>query len=193
MLAVVWGDMPGTQFPPALPHGELEEIFDDVFFVSGSVKMPGPVPMIFSRNMVVLREGDQLVIVHSMRLGEDGLRKLDALGNVTDVIRLAGFHGMDDPFYADRYGARVHAVEGQVYASASTTRRTARKPTSSRRRSFRRARIFRSPTRHSSRSTAAHPRASSFWSETVGSSSPVTRCKTGRPRTSSLVSAPRSS
>ena len=101
--------------PPALPHGELRELFPDVFFVTGTMRMPGAMPVRFSRNMTVVREGERLVIVNSVRLGEDGLRRLDELGKVTDVIRLAAFHGADDPFYKERYGARVWTVKGQRY------------------------------------------------------------------------------
>lgn len=105
-----------STFPAATRHGELEELFDDVFFVMGSVRMPGPLPMLFSRNMVVLRDGESLTLVHSLRLDDAGLRKLDKLGKVEHVVRLAGFHGKDDPFYKDRYGAKVWAVEGNTYA-----------------------------------------------------------------------------
>ncbi len=87
------------------------------FFVTGSVVMPGPVPFRFSRNMTVVREGERLVLVNTVRLDDAGLAALDALGRVTDVVRLAGFHGMDDPFYADRYGAKVWVVRGQRYTS----------------------------------------------------------------------------
>ena len=32
----------GKEYPPATPHGEIKEIFEDVFFVTGSVVMaPG--------------------------------------------------------------------------------------------------------------------------------------------------------
>ncbi len=98
--------------PPARPHGDLEEVLPGVFFVSGTMKMSVTK---FSRNMVVLRDGDRLVLVNSLRLGEEGLAALDALGRVTDVVRLAGFHGSDDPFYKERYGAKVWAVKGQTY------------------------------------------------------------------------------
>jgi hypothetical protein len=40
---------------------------------------------------------------------------LEQLGKVTDVIRLAGFHGSDDAFYKERFGAKVWAVKGQPY------------------------------------------------------------------------------
>lgn len=108
--------MPPTPrpFPPALPHGELREVLPDLFFVTGTVKMPG---VRFSRNMTVVRRGERLVIVNSVRLDEAGLAALDKLGTVTDVIRLCGNHGMDDPFYADRYSAKVSVVRGQRYTA----------------------------------------------------------------------------
>lgn len=103
--------------PEALPHGELREVLPNLFFVTGTMKMPGPLPVRFSRNMTVVREGKRLIIVNSVRLGEAGLKALDALGTVTDVIRIAGFHGMDDPFYKERYGAKVWALQGHRYVS----------------------------------------------------------------------------
>lgn len=102
------------EFPPAGPHGEFEQVFDDVFFITGTVRMAGP-PMAFSRNMTVVREGASLTLINSMRLDEAGLAKLEALGSVDHVVRLCGFHGMDDPFYQDRYGAKVWAIEGMRY------------------------------------------------------------------------------
>jgi hypothetical protein len=109
--------MSDRDFPPALPHGALTPVFDDVYFVTGTIALPGPLPVRFSRNMVVVREGTRLVLVHSLRLDEAGLAALDALGEVTDVIRLAGFHGRDDRFYQDRYGAKVWALAGAPYVA----------------------------------------------------------------------------
>jgi hypothetical protein len=107
-------------FPDALPHGDLRELFPDIFFVTGTAKISGK-PLAFSRNMVVIRESGSLTLVNSVRLGEHGLRALEKLGSVDNVIRLAGFHGMDDPFYKDRYGARIWAVKGQPYVSGFDT------------------------------------------------------------------------
>lgn len=104
-------------FPPALPHGKIRKLLPELSFVTGSLKMPGPLPVQFSRNMAIVHEGDRLILVNSVRLDEAGLAELDALGKVTDVIRIAGNHGMDDPFYQDRYGAKVWAVRGQRYTA----------------------------------------------------------------------------
>lgn len=103
--------------PPALPHGELREVLPDVFFVTGTLAMPGRLPIRASRNMTVIREGKRLVIVNSVRLDDAGLAALDRLGEVTDVLRIAGNHGMDDPFYAARYGAKVWVLAGQRYTA----------------------------------------------------------------------------
>ncbi|MBL0215420.1 MAG: hypothetical protein IPQ07_16235 [Myxococcales bacterium] len=108
-------------FPPAAPHGPLVEVFPDLFLVTGTMKLPGVMPVRFSRNMTVVREGERLVLVNTVRLDEAGLAALDKLGKVTDVVRIAGNHGMDDPFYADRYGAKVWVVKGQRYTAGFGT------------------------------------------------------------------------
>lgn len=117
--------MANQSFPPAYPHGELQELFPDVFFVTGSARMPGPLPIRFSRNMAIVRDGESLTVINSMRLSDEGLTALDELGKVEHVIRLAGFHGMDDPFYKDRYDARVWVVKGHVYAKGFDAPKTA--------------------------------------------------------------------
>ena len=95
-----------NNFPPALSHGSIEEVFPDVFFVTGAMEtVLQDIDWKFSRNMTVVREGDRLVIINSVRLSDEGLAELDKLGRVTDVIRLGSLHGRDDPFYVDRYAA----------------------------------------------------------------------------------------
>jgi hypothetical protein len=102
---------------PALAHGELSEVLENIWFVQGTVKIPMLMPMKTSRSMTVLRHpgNKELTIVNSLRLDERGLARLEKLGKVAHVIRLAGFHGRDDGFYRDKYGARVYAIRGQIY------------------------------------------------------------------------------
>lgn len=108
------------EIPKALKHGDLEEVFENIFMVTGTAAFKKPLPVSFSRNMTVIRSGDELTIVNSVRLTERGLKALEALGKVKHVVRLAGFHGMDDPFYKDRYGATVWSVDAP-YASGTST------------------------------------------------------------------------
>ncbi len=100
---------------PASPHGRLQELFEGIWFVRGGIKMPMRMPMRIGRSMTVVRGNDGLVLFNSMRLSDEGLKELDALGPVKHVIRIAGFHGRDDGFYRERYGAKVYAIEGQSY------------------------------------------------------------------------------
>lgn len=99
------------KLPASLPHGEIEQIFNDIYMVTGTVAMKMGLTMRFSRNMTIIRQDESLVLVNSVRLSEQGLARLDKMGKVTDVIRLAAFHGMDDPFYQSRYQARVWSVD----------------------------------------------------------------------------------
>jgi len=114
---------------PASAHGPIVPVFENIWFVKGDLKMPMWMPMKISRSMTVIKDADtgELTLVNSMRLTTIGLQELEKLGKVKNVIRLAGFHGRDDGFYRDRYGATVFAIKGQVYCrnfnSGSKTRK----------------------------------------------------------------------
>lgn len=102
--------MRGMAHPPAYRHGEIEQVFDDVWSVTGEFPMALGVRV--PRNMTIVREGDRLVLVNSVRLTPAGEAALDKLGKVTDVVRLAGGHGSDDPYMKERYGATMWAPAG---------------------------------------------------------------------------------
>ncbi len=104
--------MHATSYPPASPHDPIEELFNDVFFVHGSIKIgPG---MQMNRNMLIVRQAGELTLINPVRLNEAGLRSLEALGRVKQVMRLGDFHGLDDRFYCDRYQARFWCQAGQA-------------------------------------------------------------------------------
>ncbi|MEQ1566092.1 MAG: hypothetical protein ABMA64_10680 [Myxococcota bacterium] len=94
-------------FPAPMPHGPLTEVFPDVFWMQGTVRMgPG---MVINRVMVVLRHDGELTVIDAIRPSDPAA--LDALGRVTKVVKL-GMHGMDDPWYRSHYGAPLWAAEG---------------------------------------------------------------------------------
>jgi hypothetical protein len=72
--------------------------------------------------MTVIRVGERLVLVNTVRLDDAGLAALDKLGKVTDIVRVAANHGMDDPFYADRYKAKTWVIRGQRYTTGFDTK-----------------------------------------------------------------------
>ena len=101
------------QLPPALPHGDLEEVFPEVYFVTGAMEtvLMGA-DWRFSRNMTVIRDGDALTLINSIRLDDAGLARLEALGRVANVVKIGALHGRDDAFYKARYGATFWALPG---------------------------------------------------------------------------------
>jgi hypothetical protein len=97
----------------AHPHGQLQELFKNVFFVTGTMKtilMGGH--WHFSRNMVVIRNGQELTLINSVRLDDSGLSQLEALGKISNIVRIGSLHGIDDQFYLDRYAATFWCPEG---------------------------------------------------------------------------------
>jgi hypothetical protein len=104
------------QFPPPLPHGRLEQVYPDIFFVTGAMKtVLGNVPFQFSRNMTVVRDRDELTLINAIRLDDGGLMQLDQLGRVTNVVKIGSLHGRDDAFYKARYGATFWAAPGMLH------------------------------------------------------------------------------
>jgi hypothetical protein len=74
-------------------------------------EFPG-VDWAFNRNMIIVREGDDLTLINTVRLGDDGLSELDQLGTVVNVVRIGALHDRDDPFYIDRYSPTFWTLPG---------------------------------------------------------------------------------
>lgn len=112
-----------TTHHPALPHGTLGEVFPNIYFVTGTFRNNfNGVEFQFSRNMTVLRDGDALTLVNTVRLDDAGLASLDKLGQVKNVVKLGSGHGIDDRFYVDRYpGARQWALPGMTHGGGQET------------------------------------------------------------------------
>jgi len=87
--------------------GALEQAFDDIWWVWGTVQFaPG---ITFPRSMTIVREGGELVIIHPIMMPEDAQKQLEALGPIKHIVKLGAFHGMDDLAYAKRYSPTVWA------------------------------------------------------------------------------------
>ncbi len=93
--------------PAATPHDPIEEIFPDVFMVRGSVPL-NPL-MRITRNMAIVRHDGELTLVDPIRLNEAEERRLEGLGTIRHILRLGPMHGLDDPYYVERFGAQLWA------------------------------------------------------------------------------------
>ncbi|MBV1930787.1 MAG: hypothetical protein KUG71_03640 [Porticoccaceae bacterium] len=110
--------MEKNKYPPAYPHDAIAELFPDVFWVHGSIKMaPG---LRINRNMLVVRNGSELILVNPVRLNDVEESKLLELGSIKHVVRLGDFHGLDDAYYVDTFNAEFWCQTGQLtYTSPS--------------------------------------------------------------------------
>ena len=102
-----------NHYPAAQRHDPIEELFEDVFWVHGSMRLaPG---MRINRNMVVLRDGSDITLISPVRLSQEGEAALDALGTVKHVVRIGPAHGYDDRYYVEHYGAEFwrHRIGGR--------------------------------------------------------------------------------
>lgn len=98
-----------SDFVAAQSHGELKEVFDDVFVVHGTMTYGGH-DVVITRNMTVVRQDGALTIINSVRLNDEGEAALEALGTVEHLVKLSDFHGLDDPYYKHKYDCTLWAL-----------------------------------------------------------------------------------
>ena len=113
-----------TQSSSLEDHGNIENIFPDIFFVTGTNKnFYGGVNLQHSRNMVIVRDDNKLTLINTVRLNDKGLEALDALGKVENIVRIGSFHGRDDAFYKERYQAKLWELKGMPHDDGNTADR----------------------------------------------------------------------
>ena len=98
--------------PPAMPHGPLREIAPDLYLAPSTFDL-APL-MRISRNMVVVRSGEDITLINPVRLSPQGEAELEALGTVRHAVRLGVFHGVDDPYTVARFGAEFWCQAGST-------------------------------------------------------------------------------
>ncbi len=97
-------------YPPVYPHDPIEEIAQDVFMVRGSLRMNALLRI--SRNMAVIRHDSELTLVNPIRLHAAEEEKLQTLGTIRRIMRLGPMHGVDDPYYVNRFKAEFWCQPG---------------------------------------------------------------------------------
>ncbi len=85
------------------PHGDVESIAPDLFMVRGSIQMNAVLRI--SRNMGIIRHDKELTLINPIRLQPATEAKLQELGKIKNILRLGAFHGLDDPYYVEKFGA----------------------------------------------------------------------------------------
>lgn len=107
-------------FPAALPHGPLTRVVDGVYAVRGTFRMgPG---MTIGRTMTIVTAPDGLVVFNAVRLSAEGEQELAKLGVVKHLVKLSDSHGLDEPYYVDRFRPEVWVVRGSKSGKVKATR-----------------------------------------------------------------------
>ncbi len=96
-------------------HGDIKQIFENIWFVKGQLRMAMLLPMTISRSMTIIRENNELTLINPIRLSESGMQKIESLGKISRVVRIGGFHGKDEAFFRAQYNAKIYALKGHVY------------------------------------------------------------------------------
>lgn len=106
--------MPHATPHPIYSHGGPVPLAENVWQVTGSLKIPVP------RNMTIVRgPGGELVLYSVIAMNAGGMGELEALGRPRFMVIPHRRHQMDAPFYAARYPelrivapepARIHGV-----------------------------------------------------------------------------------
>jgi len=91
------------------PHDNIEKVIENVYFLQGS--MPFKPLIRLPRNMVIIKNAEELSVINSVRLSESEENELAKLGQVKHVIRI-GQHSIDDAYYLDKYKAKYWRVKG---------------------------------------------------------------------------------
>jgi hypothetical protein len=112
--------MSAMNHPVPLAHGPIVPVVDGVFLVRGAFQM-GPL-MRIGRTMTVVQQGDELTIVNAVRLSPQGEARLERLGKVKHLVKLSDSHGIDEPYYADRYAPEVWTLPGAKVNGFAATR-----------------------------------------------------------------------
>ncbi|ODN43549.1 hypothetical protein [Piscirickettsia litoralis] len=98
------------EYSPVWPHGEIKNIFENIYIVRGTnITEYEGMKIQHSRNMTIINQNGDLTLINTVRLSDDGLNQLDNIGQVKHVVRIGAFHGRDDAFYLDRYNAEFWA------------------------------------------------------------------------------------
>ena len=105
-----------TNYTPQWEHGAITPIFPNIFFVMGTNKVHHEgVDIQTSRNMIIVKNGEEITLINTVRLDEAHLKILESMGKVTHIVKIGSFHGRDDAFYIDRYKAKLWALKGMQH------------------------------------------------------------------------------
>jgi hypothetical protein len=105
-----------AEYSPQWKHSDITKIFPNIFLVTGTNKIHHEgVNIQTSRNMVIVKNGEEITLINTVRLDEQHLKRIESMGKIRHIVKLGPFHGRDDAFYIDRYKAQLWALKGMKH------------------------------------------------------------------------------
>ena len=90
-----------------LPHQRIQKEYENIYSLMGSMQLLKIFK--YSRNMVILKDRNNLCLVNPVRLDETEEKKLLALGNIHSILKLGRLHSVDLPYYMDKFSPKLWA------------------------------------------------------------------------------------
>lgn len=90
-----------------LPHHSITKNFDNVYSLLGSMSLFGVFK--YSRNMVILKDGENLCLVNPVRLNKQEENRLLKMGKIHSILKLGRLHSVDLPYYMDKVSPQLWA------------------------------------------------------------------------------------
>jgi hypothetical protein len=96
-----------------LPHQIITKNYESIYSLMGSMKLFGVFK--YSRNMVILKDGENLCLVNPVRLSEKEEQKLISMGKVHSILKLGRLHSVDLPYYMDKFSPKLWASSNDSF------------------------------------------------------------------------------
>lgn len=96
-----------------MPHQSITKNFENIYSLMGSMQLFGVFK--YSRNMVILKEGEKLCLVNPVRLDKEEETKLLELGKIYSILKLGRLHSIDLPYYMDHFSPKLWASENDSF------------------------------------------------------------------------------
>lgn len=72
-------------YAPVYPHDPIVEIFENIYLLRGSIQLGFGLSM--NRNMIIIKQNNELTLINAVRMFEAELEKLEALGAIKHLIQ----------------------------------------------------------------------------------------------------------
>ena len=97
-----------SKYFPLLKHKDIELVTQNIYELRGTMKLFGLFQ--YSRNMHIIKVNNELALINPIRVDSKTLTKIAELGQIKHIYKIGELHGVDIPFYMDRFEPKLWAL-----------------------------------------------------------------------------------